>query len=83
MLLRTKYLICATVVAIASTALWFIPPVQSELTEEGYIYYNSGWIPVTIVAGFAVVLSLVYAFWQTIRHCRSRTYIHSIPDDSS
>jgi hypothetical protein len=72
MRLRTKYLICGTIVSAASTALWFIPPVQYQLTEEGYIYYNTNWIPLTVLSGFAIALSAAFVLWQTIRYYRSR-----------
>lgn len=72
MQLRTKFLICGAIVAAASTALWVIPPVQYEFTEEGYIYYNTNWIPLTVLSGFAIVLSGGFVVWQTKRHYRSR-----------
>jgi hypothetical protein len=81
--LRSKYLICGIIVAVASTALLSIPPVQRELTEEGYIYYNTDWIPVTVFAGYAIVFSVVYLLWQTIRHYRSRVHTNPVLDDSS
>jgi len=76
MRLRTKYLICAGVVVVASTALWFIPPVQYHFTEEGYIYYNINWIPLTVLSGFVIVLAVAFALWQTVRHYRNRQAVH-------
>jgi hypothetical protein len=55
-----------------AVALWFIPPVLYYPTEEGNVYLNTGWIPISVLSGYAIGLPGLYMLWQAIKYFRSR-----------